>query len=191
MRVGDIRDAVAGHLRAVHPDPGDTLIRFELGLCLGETRVDVAAVNGVIVGWEIKSAQDRLSRLPRQVDLYGRVLDEATIVAAGKHVSRVGDHVPAWWGIAEATPSCGETSCLIKIIRPPQGNPQVDPFSVAQLLWRDEAYTALRDRSLHRGLARATRWVLWEKLASHLPLPELRDEVRARLKARQDWPSDA
>jgi hypothetical protein len=191
MRVGDIRQAVAGHVRALHPDPTTTRIRYELGVCLGQTRVDIAVINGLIVGWEIKSAQDRLTRLPRQVELYNRVLDEATIVAAGRHASHVSEHVPDWWGIAEAEPGRGASACVIATVRTARANPDIDPFAVAQLLWRDEAYTLLRERNLHVGLARATRWTLWDRLASSLALTDLQSEVRLRIRARQDWPNDA
>jgi hypothetical protein len=162
------------------------MIRCELGLCLGETRVDVAAVNGRISGWEIKSDQDRLSRLPKQVQLYSRVLDEAVIVAAGRHIDKVEQLVPAWWGIVWAKPSeCGEATLIYK--RKPRLNKSVDPFSLAQLLWRDEAYQILKRHGLHSGLTKATRWRLWEEIAKELPIKLLKFEVRCQLRARQEW----
>lgn len=183
VRVGEIRDAVSAHVRSNHPDPVDTLIRYELGLCLGETRVDVAVVNGRLSGWEIKSGQDNLARLPRQVALYGRVLDEAVIVATCKHLKHVVDYVPTWWGLAEVAPDDSGRP-VISYVRQPQDSPGQEPFAVAQLLWRDEAYEILAARSLADGLRRATRWKLWEVLVEQLTLTELRSEVRAYLRAR-------
>ncbi|HET8661269.1 MAG TPA: sce7726 family protein [Micromonosporaceae bacterium] len=170
----------------MHPDPAETLVRCELGLCLGETRVDVAAVNGIISGWEIKSPQDSLDRLPRQVLIYSRVLDHAMVVTAGKHARKVTGLVPEWWGLflVDRAPS-GEPRLSYE--RPSQQNECVDAFAVAQLLWRDEAYDTLRRRGLHAGLARATRWRLWQVLAEELSLSDLKGEVRHRLKARQAW----
>lgn len=186
VQLGEIRDAVVGHLKELHPDPSETLIRCELGLCLGETRVDVAAVNGQISGWEIKSPQDRLSRLPRQAILYSRVLDEAVIVAAGRHIHKVESLVPKWWGIVWAEPSeSGEAVLTYK--RRPKQNKDIDPFAVAQLLWRDETYQILKCHGLHSGLAKATRWRLWQELADGLPISLLKSEVRHQLRARQEW----
>jgi hypothetical protein len=185
MRVGDIRAAVVAELRALHPDPAATLIRCELGLCLGETRVDVAAINGLITGWEIKSPQDRLDRLPKQVEIYNRVLDEAIIVAAGRHTTRVQQFVPGWWGIVVVEGEANGPRLVFE--RLPRRNPLIDPFSVSQLLWRDEAYDVLRSRQLHLGLAKATRWKLWQALAENLALADLQAEVRRQLRARQEW----
>ncbi len=44
---GQIREAVCGRLTATHGGPPDILVRHELGLCLGATRVDIAAINGM------------------------------------------------------------------------------------------------------------------------------------------------
>lgn len=162
------------------------MIRYELGLCLGETRVDVAVINGAISGWEIKSAQDRLDRLPRQVLLYSRVLDLAVVVAAGKHASHAEGIVPAWWGIVRVDAS-EDGQPVLKVSREPKQNENVDAFALAQLLWRDEAYDVLRHHCLHGGLAKATRWKLWRRLADELPTPLLKSEVRDRLRARQAW----
>lgn len=172
-------------LRRQHGRPPGTLYRHELGLCLGETRVDVAAVNGSLTGVEIKGDRDKLTRLPRQVELYGRVLDHAIIAAAGRHAEKITDHVPDWWGVWRVDDVRGRA--LVTRVRDSAVNPSVDPLSVAQLLWRDEAYQLLAERDAVRGLAKATRWVLWDKLVETLTLQELSLEVRNRLRARQEW----
>jgi hypothetical protein len=145
----------------------------------------VAAINGLITGWEIKSPQDRLDRLPKQVEIYNRVLDEAIIVAAGRHTTRVQQFVPGWWGIVVVEGEANGPRLVFE--RLPRRNPLIDPFSVSQLLWRDEAYDVLRSRQLHLGLAKATRWKLWQALAENLALADLQAEVRRQLRARQEW----
>lgn len=181
MRDCDVRGALLDDLRRRFVN--DT-IRSELGLCLGATRVDVAVINGALHGYEIKSERDSLARLESQVDLYGNVLDFASVVASGRHAARVLGLLPQWWGLQEATMD----GALVELreVREPRPNPAPDPLSIAQLLWRDEAALALVRRG-ERVLGRETRWNLWDRLAA-LPLHELQSEVRGALKARAHWP---
>lgn len=75
-------------LRLEHGAQAGTLYRDELGICLGETRMDLAAINGQISGYEIKSDRDRIDRLARQMELYGRVVDTAVLVTEERFASR-------------------------------------------------------------------------------------------------------
>jgi hypothetical protein len=185
MLHGQIRQAVRAELVSMHGLPPTSILRDELGLCLGATRVDVAAINGQLTGCEIKGSRDRLSRLPHQVSLYGQVLDVAVIVAEPKYAATAAQHVPHWWGIWQAEEAADRA--VLTELRPASQNPSPDPLAVAQLLWRDEAYAELLARDGAAGLARATRWRLWEALTDLLPAAELGQVVRERLKARQDW----
>ncbi len=185
MRVGEIGEAVVRYVRAHCDDSTGMLLRRELGVCLGEARVDIAVINGTLTGWEIKSAQDRLVRLPHQVAVYSKVLDQAMVIADGRHLDRVASLVPEWWGIARV--DTADALGSVSFLRQPKQNPSIDPLSLAQLLWRDEAYELLKARELHRGMYKATRWRLWHELAASLPIDELRYHVRETLKARQMW----
>ena len=55
-----------------HSCPG-TLFVNELGLNHGRFRADIAVMNGKLVGYEIKTDQDTLVRLPAQIDGYNEV----------------------------------------------------------------------------------------------------------------------
>jgi hypothetical protein len=185
MRDPEIRAALVDRLRASHPDPVENRIWPEMTVGLGASRVDVGLVNGMVTGFEIKSANDNLDRLPGQVLHYSRCLDRAVIVTAARRAVTIEDHVPDWWGVLVASEGRGGKVTL-RQQRRPRRNPSLDPFYVAQMLWRNEAYAELEDRGLHAGLRSATRWALWDKLAE-LPLDELRDAVRRRLKARSSY----
>jgi hypothetical protein len=181
MRDGDIREALLRHLRSTFT--GDR-IRSEMGLALGATRVDIAVINGALHGYEIKSEHDRLTRLPRQVDLYNQVLDYSTIVIGPRHEDKVRKLVPEWWGITLVdSPDSGPR---IMPVRPPRRNRHISPLTVAQLLWRDEAADTLKSFG-HSVAAKETRWDLWDRLAG-LPLATLQDAVRLKLTARNPWP---
>jgi len=176
---------VRRQLRLEHGAQAGTLYRDELGICLGETRMDLAAINGQISGYEIKSDRDRIDRLARQMELYGRVVDTAVLVTEERFASRGLEMAPQWWGIWKCTPN-GRWPA-IELVRAPTPNPGQNPFAIAQLLWRDEAYEELVALGLGAGLRSATRWTLWEALVSNLSVAEVGETARRRLKARRGW----
>ena len=185
VRHDEIRGAVKRELRREHGSGSGTRYRYEFGIGLGETRVDVVAINGQLSGFEIKGDRDNLNRLAHQVSLYGKVLDAAALVTEERHAEKAAVIVPDWWGLWTCV-SVGRWP-VIERVRAGGFNPDIDAFSVAQLLWRDEAYAELVARDLATGLRTATRWRLWEVLASELPLLELSGAVRQRLRARRGW----
>lgn len=85
MYDADIRRSLRSKVEAIHKDDPTTTIVDELGLRQGEVRVDLAVVNGVLKGYEIKSLADTLRRLPTQVSIYSQILDYASIVLAEEH----------------------------------------------------------------------------------------------------------
>ena len=187
MRDRDIRAALLGRLRVQHDD-AETRIIEELGLCQGEARVDVAVVNGLLAGYEIKSESDTLDRLPGQLAIYSRALDQVTVVASPTHLARITKMVPIWWGILEALTT--EDAIDLQWVRTPAPNPEPDPLAVAQLLWRDEALEALRRLDLTRGVLSKPRRFLWERLVDAVPASQLGAIVRTQLKAREGWRSE-
>lgn len=188
MRDRDIRAQLRLFLMAQHEGDTDTILIDELGLCQGESRVDMAVVNGSLNGFEIKSECDTLTRLPLQQSIYDKTLDTVTIVAGRNHLTDVLEQVPFWWGIIEAYSS--EQGVKLKVVREAQQNQTVDPYSVLQLLWRDEAYEELEKRGFQRGLKGKPRRFLWKKLAEILSLEEVSEIVRRCLKSRTNWRVD-
>jgi hypothetical protein len=82
---------VTGYARCGHPSGSSSaprrrirkygtaiIIIDELGLCRGTVRVDIAVVNGVLKGYEIKGDQDTLRRLASQAATYNRIFDTMT-----------------------------------------------------------------------------------------------------------------
>ncbi len=186
MRDIDIRQAVLGTMGRLHGNDSDTLIVQELGLCQGTARVDIAVVNGSVHGYEIKSERDTLFRLPGQTNIYNRTLDFVTVVTESSHADAIREAVPRWWGIWRADQA--ENGVVLKSLRKARRNPRIDPFALAQLLWREEALQTLSDLGLAAGLRSKPREQLWRRLASELPLKDLGDVVRLHLKRRgQAW----
>lgn len=187
MHDSDIRQVLKRNLQKLHQAEPDTLVVDELGLHQGATRVDVAVVNGELIGYEIKSDQDTLVRLPTQVDLYSRILDRAVVVVGTNHLDAVSSMVPPWWGINEATYDDGQVTLVQR--REPFPNPGVDPHSLVRLLWRAEAIAVLEEVGGAKGLRSKPRQVLWDVLVDSFQLDDLRAIVRGRLKARTNWRS--
>lgn len=178
-----ITDAVAEKILADAPDA--PYLRREMHVSMGEGRIDVASVGRALVGFEIKSSGDGLARLSRQVDVYGRVVDEAVLVVERRSPESLLLRLPPWWGLWSAR--LHDDECVLEVVRPPSLNPAPQALATAQLLWRDEALDLLRAHDAARGLARANRWRLWTAIADVVPLPALRHHVRATLRARQGW----
>ena len=74
-----LRRALKSKVLARYAKDPDTRIVDELGLRHGIARVDIAVVNGIIHGYELKSDKDNLKRLPHQIQIYGSVLDKVTL----------------------------------------------------------------------------------------------------------------
>ena len=62
----------------------------------------MAAVNGVMHGFEIKSDIDSLARLPHQTELYSSVFDKITLVVGATHLYHAFNIIPDWWGVLVA-----------------------------------------------------------------------------------------
>ncbi|MFZ2272170.1 sce7726 family protein [Corynebacterium variabile] len=186
MKDADVREALHGHLPTLPTfRPEESLVVDELGLC-GQVRVDVAVVDDLMSGFELKSASDTLKRLPNQIEVYSQVLDNATLVVADNHIDQALPLLPEWWGCIIAREQGGVTR--LDEVRPANFNPGIDPFSLCQLLWLPEVTQALEDREAMRGFRGKSRWVLWQRLVELADLDEIRDLVRHCLTSRKTWP---
>lgn len=186
MRDWDIRVALCNHLRGLHADEVNTLLIEEMGVCQGEARIDVAVLNGVAAGYEIKSPSDTLSRLPHQRDAYNKVFDYVTIVTSSKYLEAIDQLIPSWWGLMQAQQDdCGNVVLIGS--RQAQRNDDLDPHALAQLLWKEEVLAILDEYGAAKGLKSKARKYAWARLVEIIPMPELADVVREQLKARTAW----
>ena len=183
MRDADVRSALGTRLPVWHPEP-DALVVDELDL-MGQVRVDLAVINGAMWGYEIKSARDTLRRLPRQVEIYSRVLDFAALVVADNHLESGIGLIPSWWEVLVVR---GEADgVVVEKARPGSANPEIDLSALVQLLWGDEAIRLLAVRGLDRGVRSKPRRFAWDRLVENLEPHELKSAVRQQLKTRSGW----
>lgn len=188
MRDKEIRNVLLQHLHKKYHNDSNTLIIEEFGLCQGNSRVDIAVINGTIHGYEIKSEQDTLRRLPRQKKIYNEVFDYVTIVASTHHLSKIRKQVPEWWGLKEV--QCVDDNIRLVKKRTCKKNRMVNSLALVQLLWREEAFEILKRRKIHQGLSGKPRRQLWARLAESLTLDELSDQIREKIKMRAHWRSE-
>ncbi len=172
-------------LRRQHEDR-DTLVINELGLNHGKSRADIAVVNGHIVGYEIKSDRDSLCRLSEQVQSYNAVFDRVSIIVGERHANSVQERVPEWWGLILSYRGA-RGAVNFQTLRKASANKNVDPVSLARLLWRNEASEVLQQEGLPRKILRQPRSVLYQYMAEVLSTRELRMTVREYLKKRKGW----
>jgi hypothetical protein len=189
MREVDIRHNLYERIRREHRTEPDTVIVEELGLCKGIARVDMAAVNGNLHGYEIKSARDSFGRLPLQTAVYSQALDFVTLVVAPNHSAKAAQAIPEWWGILRVEERRGKV--VFTVVRQPQRNPKVNAEAVAQLLWRDEVLDELERLNAADGVRSKPRGVLWHRLATVLAPEQVGAVVRHRLTIRQRWRRDS
>lgn len=185
MRDKDVRAAVRARLSTIYANDPDTRIVEEMGIWSGTVRIDVAVINGELAGYELKSDRDTLLRLPYQADLYSRVFDRVTLVAGSRHIEKAASKVPDWWGLLEATEKEGVVDLLER--RSASPNPGIDPYLVAQLLWKQEAISVLEAFGLARGWRSKSVKAIHLRLAEVIPFLELACQVRATLRARTEW----
>lgn len=161
----------------------------ELGIRHGAARVDIAVVNGIMHGYEIKSDLDTLQRLPEQIEHYNAVFNQMTLVVGKNHLYEAVKMVPEWWGVMLAKIDNNGTVVFLEI-REAGENLEQDSTSVARLLWRDEALDILEDIGEADGLRSKPRTFVYEKLAMSLSKEALCERVRKVLFFREDWRPD-
>ena len=185
MKDIDIRKALFAGALKEHRDEPDTRIVEELGLNHGEARIDVAVVNGVIHGFEIKSQKDTLDRLPLQLPIYSSSLDYVTLVVHESHVRKACEIIPKWWGVQVVKGSAENVTFHKR--RSSKPNPSIDLVCLLRLLWRNEAYQILVESGVTRGYKSKSKDLIYAKILETLTPEESGAKVRAALKQRENW----
>lgn len=185
MRDSDVRAAVRSKLDADYAGDDTTRIVEEMGVWSGSVRIDIAVINGELSGFELKSDRDTLDRLPFQAELYSRVFDRLVLVVGERHAAKALAHIPDWWGVMIATPGQGVVSLALS--RKSQKNPSLDPYLIAQLLWKDEAIFVLESFGLAKGWRSRRVRDIHCRLATELPIDVLSERVRGTLCQREGW----
>ena len=185
-----IRFALKKVLEKRHAKDEKVRIIEELGIHHGNVRVDIVVVNAALHGYEIKSDQDTLQRLPEQMNAFNSVFDKMTLVVGKTHLYEAINMVPDWWGITVAKIN-SNSLVTFNLIREGELNKKQDSVSVAQLLWKNEALEILEEKGEAKGFYSKTRDLIYEKLSLVVDQEHLKEKVREKIFFRKDWRPDS
>lgn len=169
-----------------HHKDSATLVVDELGLQHGKCRADIAVINGLLIGYEIKSDVDSLRRLNNQIASYNLVFDHISAIVAICHLEEAKTIIPDCWGMISVAE--GKRGAIyFKTVRRSTQNRNVDKYAIAQLLWRNEAQEILASLGVHGKELRGKRSNLYTHIVERLNSYELRVVVKKYLMNRTNW----
>lgn len=159
------------------------LLIEEFSIANGSHRCDLVYINHYWHGFEIKSEQDTLGRLPQQQKAYSKVFDKITLVVSCTHALAAIDLIPDWWGLKFAEHSRNGT---IRICngRNPKLNPNLDATSLLELLWKEELQKLLKKIGREKGNSSLNKTDLYTIISENTPLKEVRNSVHDYLLKR-------
>ena len=97
MRELDIKRMFAYHL--LKKESSDVIF-FEYAFHFGRRRADIISVeDGMVIGYEIKSAFDRIDRLEEQLNSYAQLFDYVYVICDSKHIKAIRKIAPERVGI--------------------------------------------------------------------------------------------
>jgi hypothetical protein len=157
-------------------------VQEELRLERGGARIDVAVIGASLVGYEIKSDADTFTRFSNQIHAYNRIFDSIHLVCGARHLAAARLIIPSWWGLSVATRD-NDGSVRIAVEREASPNLRQDSFSLASMLWREEALAMIENDSV-RLPKQSSSHVIWEHIASSFPLEAIKSAVSSTLLNR-------
>ncbi|MCK5475452.1 MAG: sce7726 family protein [Candidatus Pacebacteria bacterium] len=185
-----IRSVLREILKKRHLNDRRVRIIEEMGVQHGNARIDIAVVNGIMHGYEIKSDQDTLQRLPNQIEIYNSVFNKITLVVGKSHLYDTIKMAPSWWGIILAKINTNG-SVMFNRIREEEYNKDQDRVSVARLLWKEEALILLEEINEAKGMYSKPRDVIYQKLSTVFDQQTLGNKVREKIFFRVNWRPDS
>ena len=155
----------------------------ELPICGHAARADLVEINLSLIGFEIKSASDSLSRLSTQCKIYDRVFQFSTLVVANCHLAKARKLVPENWGIIKIRP---DSNVLVEV-RKAKTNKRICSKSIAEFFWQQELVEILRSLDSIELKKSWTRKRLREEAArTHAP-QDLLEIAASKMRARRRW----
>jgi hypothetical protein len=178
-----IRKSLLDFLAKTKNDP-NTILVSEMGLSEGKAIIDVAMINGIMCGYEIKSDVDTLYRLDRQIETYKKYFQKLTVVTTKSHLAKVRQKCPPWVGIMLAYEEDGIVH--IRQLRQAKLNKKTSKQEITSLMWRDEARAILHSRGV-KGISSAPRSQLWYQISELCDESELIAIVKDTMRSRRAW----
>lgn len=182
----DIRGPLFRKIQIDYSYDPSTIVVPEMDVCAGNARIDIAVINHILTGYEIKSERDTLDRLPSQMEFYNKFFEEITLVVSENHYSEAKKIIPEWWGIECVVNS---ESILIDCYRKSQYNDSIDSLALTRILWKVELLELLKKDGITKGVKSKSRYELGKKISENLSKENIKEFVKEKLKTRQSWRS--
>lgn len=151
----------------------------------GNARIDIAFMGEHLIGIEIKSSKDNLSRLARQSSYYAPYFDFLVLVADSRMVDSALEILPEYWGII-ATVSKDYTMTFNQLRRP-EHNPERNSCDLLRLLWKDELLTILGKGDCDPKKIKASKANLRKQIITALDPDSIRNSCMNMLSNRSNW----
>ncbi|MCH8013119.1 MAG: sce7726 family protein [Candidatus Marinimicrobia bacterium] len=181
-----IRSALKRKVLTQYSRRQKTLILEELSLHHGMVRIDVAVINDILHGFEIKSDGDTLERLPEQMKVYSEIFDRITLIVGYRHAYEALKMIPDWWGVKLV--NIGPRGGIhFAEARGPRQNPSPDKLSIVMLLWREEALDLLDEINTTKGFRSKSRMEIYKRLVEVTDIDIIRSKVLHQFKYRTNW----
>lgn len=151
----------------------------------GLARIDVAFIEDCLTGYEIKSDLDSFTRFANQIHAYNRVFDTIYLVTGPIHCEQALAVLPSWWGVMVARRD-HQNAISLEVVRKAQCNLRQEAFSLASLLWKEEALAVLAADN-QRTSKKASSHLLWQQIANSLSLDKIKQVVLEAVLSRIDY----
>jgi hypothetical protein len=142
-------------------------------------RVDLAVANSHLIAFEIKSAKDKLTRLPKQLAAFQRYFDKVVLVSDEKHIQKVITELPhtvELWSV-----KCEDNHIRFRVVKRARLERARTRHSFIKTLRTKELRSVLAAEGVSCG--RMRRKAL-EELALQLSIEKLSSAALNAIKAR-------
>lgn len=182
MNDPQIREMLLNTFLKKYHQSTNALILEEVGVLQGNSIVDLAVFSPVFnQAFEIKSAEDKLDRLPKQLKDYIQVFDYTTVITQPSHLEAVKRIVPAFVGILVVY-----NDWDMEYVQKPTASPVVNKKKLIKVLWRDEVYEYLKSKGI-KGHSGSSNAKIKKIACDNSTDQEIRQLVFTTLKNRTDW----
>lgn len=178
----ELREALRLHLSQTNDS---TALMFEeWNIESGQSRIDMAVVTTTsLLGYEIKSDFDSTHRLFNQIHAYNRTFDHIYIVTGPESAKMLDGYLPSWWGILHGE-RLEDGTVHLSELRQPQTHSNRDPFSLLQLLKREELNSLAVNQQLPKKVIKGGKFNLLDSLANSTPLEVIAGYVTQQIRTR-------
>jgi hypothetical protein len=180
-----MREFVRSEVHSKLPDSNEFRLVEELEVCSGRARVDLALIDELLVGFEIKGPKDKTSRLPSQAKAYSECFDRVILVVHESLAAKAIPLVPDWWGVVVGVQQ-GE-GLRYEVRRSAQANPDLNLESLLSLLWKTEIEMLHADLIGEPPKPKATKRGIRANLLSRVTHPVLHRSGLRKLRERSEW----